>query len=157
MHDHSHGQELASDIAVQAKALESLLVDNGLIASAALDAIVDHYAHILGTRNDAQFESFVHPTIITTVPLAVGGGVIGLALAVTRRLDTELGTDPLPEGAWAVPRASPQVTRTGSLAPKHNHLDFDQHAEIQFRDRDDRAGRPEIAKGAGKGSIRMTR
>lgn len=30
----------------------------------------------------AQFESFVHPvTIITTVPLAVGGGIIGLALA----------------------------------------------------------------------------
>jgi multidrug efflux pump len=29
----------------------------------------------------AQFESFVHPAvIITTVPLAVGGGVIGLAL-----------------------------------------------------------------------------
>src|SRR3546814_7941290 len=30
----------------------------------------------------AQFESFVHPAIIvTTVPLAVAGGVIGLALA----------------------------------------------------------------------------
>ncbi|MGB5076463.1 MAG: efflux RND transporter permease subunit [Sphingorhabdus sp.] len=41
----------------------------------------------------AQFESFVHPlTIITTVPLAVGGGVIGLALAgMTLNLYSQIG------------------------------------------------------------------
>ncbi len=41
----------------------------------------------------AQFESFVHPlTIITTVPLAVGGGVIGLALTgSTLNLYSQIG------------------------------------------------------------------
>jgi multidrug efflux pump len=41
----------------------------------------------------AQFESFVHPaTIITTVPLAVAGGVIGLALAgMTLNLYSQIG------------------------------------------------------------------
>ena len=41
----------------------------------------------------AQFESFVHPaTIITTVPLAVGGGVIGLALTgMTLNLYSQIG------------------------------------------------------------------
>jgi multidrug efflux pump len=41
----------------------------------------------------AQFESFVHPvTIITTVPLAVGGGVIGLALmGMTLNLYSQIG------------------------------------------------------------------
>ena len=41
----------------------------------------------------AQFESFVHPaTIIMTVPLAVGGGVIGLALAgMTLNLYSQIG------------------------------------------------------------------
>ena len=41
----------------------------------------------------AQFESFVHPmTIIMTVPLAVGGGVIGLALTgMTLNLYSQIG------------------------------------------------------------------
>ncbi|KPF72168.1 multidrug transporter AcrB [alpha proteobacterium AAP81b] len=41
----------------------------------------------------AQFESFVHPAIIiTTVPLAVGGGVIGLAAAgMTLNLYSQIG------------------------------------------------------------------
>ena len=41
----------------------------------------------------AQFESFVHPaTIITTVPLAVGGGIIGLALTgMTLNLYSQIG------------------------------------------------------------------
>ena len=41
----------------------------------------------------AQFESFVHPlTIITTVPLAVGGGIVGLAVAgATLNLYSQIG------------------------------------------------------------------
>ena len=41
----------------------------------------------------AQFESFVHPlTIITTVPLAVGGGIVGLAAAgATLNLYSQIG------------------------------------------------------------------
>ncbi len=53
-HDHSHGQEPAADIALRVKALESLLVEKGLVDPAALDAIVDHFEHKVGPRNGAS-------------------------------------------------------------------------------------------------------
>lgn len=53
-HDHHHEQEPPSDIALRVKALESLLVDKGLVEAAALDAIVDHYEHKVGPRNGAR-------------------------------------------------------------------------------------------------------
>ena len=53
-HDHDHGQEPLPDIALRVKALESLLVDKGLVDPAALDAIVDHYEHKVGPRNGAR-------------------------------------------------------------------------------------------------------
>ena len=52
-HDHTHGQEPASDIALRVKALESLLVEKGLVDPAALDAIVDYYETKVGPRNGA--------------------------------------------------------------------------------------------------------
>jgi nitrile hydratase subunit alpha len=53
-HDHDHGQEPPSDIALRVKALESLLVEKGLVDPAALDAIVDHFEHKVGPRNGAR-------------------------------------------------------------------------------------------------------
>jgi nitrile hydratase len=53
-HDHGHGQEPPSDIALRVKALESLLVEKGLVDPAALDAIVDYYEHKVGPRNGAR-------------------------------------------------------------------------------------------------------
>jgi nitrile hydratase len=54
-HDHhDHGQEPPSDIALRVKALESLLVEKGLVDPAALDAIVDYYEHKVGPRNGAR-------------------------------------------------------------------------------------------------------
>ena len=53
-HDHDHGQEPPSDMALRVKALESLLVEKGLVDPAALDAIVDHYEHKVGPRNGAR-------------------------------------------------------------------------------------------------------
>ena len=53
-HDHGHEQEPPSDIALRVKALESLLVEKGLVDAAALDAIVDHYEHKVGPRNGAR-------------------------------------------------------------------------------------------------------
>ena len=53
-HDHDHGQEPLPDIALRVKALESLLIDKGLVDPAALDAIVDHYEHKVGPRNGAR-------------------------------------------------------------------------------------------------------
>jgi nitrile hydratase len=53
-HDHEHGQDLPSDMALRVKALESLLVEKGLVDAAALDAIVDHYETKVGPRNGAR-------------------------------------------------------------------------------------------------------
>ncbi|HXQ11210.1 MAG TPA: nitrile hydratase subunit alpha [Caulobacteraceae bacterium] len=54
-HDHhDHGQEPPSDIALRVKALESLLLEKGLVDPAALDAIVDHFEHNVGPRNGAR-------------------------------------------------------------------------------------------------------
>jgi nitrile hydratase subunit alpha len=50
-HDH---QELPSDPALRVMALESLLVEKGLVDPAALDALVDAYEHKIGPRNGAQ-------------------------------------------------------------------------------------------------------
>ena len=53
-HHHDHGQEPPSDMALRVKALESLLVEKGLVDPAALDAIVEIYEHKVGPRNGAR-------------------------------------------------------------------------------------------------------
>ena len=54
-HDHGpDGQEPPSDMALRVKALESLLVDKGLVDPAALDAIIETYEHKVGPRNGAR-------------------------------------------------------------------------------------------------------
>jgi nitrile hydratase subunit alpha len=52
-HEHDH-QEVPSDPALRVKALESLLVEKGLVDRAALDALVDAYEHRIGPRNGAR-------------------------------------------------------------------------------------------------------
>jgi len=59
-HDHAHdhddgrGQAPPSDMALRVKALESVLVEKGLVDPAALDAIIDTYEHKVGPRNGAK-------------------------------------------------------------------------------------------------------
>ncbi|HEX7929147.1 MAG TPA: nitrile hydratase subunit alpha [bacterium] len=54
-HDHDeHGQDVPSDPALRVKALESLLVEKGLVDPAALDAIVETYERKVGPRNGAH-------------------------------------------------------------------------------------------------------
>ncbi|MFO1039284.1 MAG: nitrile hydratase subunit alpha [Geminicoccaceae bacterium] len=54
-HDHHrHEQDVPSDIELRVKALESLLIEKGLVDAAALDAIVDAYEHQIGPRNGAR-------------------------------------------------------------------------------------------------------
>lgn len=50
-HDHQHPP---SDMTLRVKALETALVDKGLIDPAALDAIVDLYENKVGPKNGAQ-------------------------------------------------------------------------------------------------------
>ena len=55
MHQHEHEhQAVPSDPALRVKALESLLVEKGLVNRAALDALVDTYEHKIGPRNGAR-------------------------------------------------------------------------------------------------------
>jgi nitrile hydratase subunit alpha len=51
--DHDH-QTVPSDVALRVKALESLLIEKGLISTADLDAVVDTYEHKIGPRNGAR-------------------------------------------------------------------------------------------------------
>ncbi len=54
-HDHDHGhQAVPSDVTLRVKALESLLVEKGLVDPAALDALIDTYEHRVGPRNGAR-------------------------------------------------------------------------------------------------------
>jgi nitrile hydratase len=52
-HDHDH-QVVPSDLTLRVKALESLLVEKGLVDPAALDALIDTYEHKVGPRNGAR-------------------------------------------------------------------------------------------------------
>jgi len=52
-HEHEH-QAVPSDPALRVKALESLLVEKGLVDRAALDSLVDAYEHKIGPRNGAR-------------------------------------------------------------------------------------------------------
>jgi nitrile hydratase subunit alpha len=52
-HDHAH-QVVPSDLALRVKALESLLVEKGLVDTAALDTVVDTYERKIGPRNGAR-------------------------------------------------------------------------------------------------------
>jgi nitrile hydratase len=53
-HEHHDHQVVPSDPALRTKALESLLVEKGLVDPAALDALVDAYEHKIGPRNGAR-------------------------------------------------------------------------------------------------------
>lgn len=53
-HDDPEHSTVPSDPALRVQALESLLVEKGLVDPAALDAIVDAYEHRIGPRNGAR-------------------------------------------------------------------------------------------------------
>jgi nitrile hydratase len=52
-HDHDH-TEPPSDVALRVQALESLLIEKGLIDPAALDVLIDAYETKIGPRNGAR-------------------------------------------------------------------------------------------------------
>jgi nitrile hydratase len=62
-HDHDH-QAAPSDVALRVKALESLLIEKGMVDPAAIDATVDLYENKVGPRNGARVvaRAWVDPT-----------------------------------------------------------------------------------------------
>jgi len=75
---HDHGQTPPSDMALRVKALESLMVEKGLVDPATLDAIVDHFEHKVGPRNGARVvaRSWTDPAFRQRL-LADAGAAIG--------------------------------------------------------------------------------
>ena len=75
-HDHAH-QAVPSDLTLRVKALESLLVEKGLVDPAALDALIETYEHKVGPRNGARVvaRAWVDPTFKQRL-LAEGGSAI---------------------------------------------------------------------------------
>jgi hypothetical protein len=76
-HDHGH-QAVPSDLTLRVKALESLLVEKGLVDPAALDALIDTYVHKVGPRNGARVvaRAWIDPAYkerLLTLGLAKGG------------------------------------------------------------------------------------
>src|SRR5262252_6365589 len=54
-HDHDHDHTaIPSDLALRVKALESVLVEKGLVDPAALDRLIDTFEHKVGPRNGAR-------------------------------------------------------------------------------------------------------
>ena len=75
-HDHNH-QVVPSDPTLRVKALESLLVDKGLVDPAALDVLIDTFEHKVGPRNGARViaRAWVDPAykqrLLADVPSAI--------------------------------------------------------------------------------------
>jgi nitrile hydratase len=81
---HGH-QTVPSDLALRVKALESLLVEKGLVDPVALDALIDTYEHKIGPRNGARviarawIDSAYKERLLTDATAAIGElGYIGL-------------------------------------------------------------------------------
>jgi nitrile hydratase len=75
-HEHEH-QAVPSDAALRVKALESLLVEKGLVDPAALDLLVDRFEHKVGPRNGARVvaRAWIDPAykqrLLTDAPSAI--------------------------------------------------------------------------------------
>lgn len=75
-HGHEH-QAVPSEPTLRVKALESLLVEKGIVDPAALDAIVDYFEHRVGPRDGARVvaRAWVDPAfkqlLLTDAPAAI--------------------------------------------------------------------------------------
>src|SRR5688572_15083453 len=52
--DHGHGHETVSDAALRTRAIESLLIEKGLLASDVVDRVVQRYEQDIGPMNGAR-------------------------------------------------------------------------------------------------------
>ena len=86
-HDHND-QDAPTDLTLRVKALESLLVENGLVNPAGLDALVDAYESKVGPRNServvAQLQAG-HAHQVAAVLFEVAGEVGGHGAGAPRK------------------------------------------------------------------------
>jgi len=81
-HDHDH-QAVPADVALRVKALESLLVEKGLVDRAAVDALIDTYAYKVGPRNGARVvaRAWVDPAFKNRLLANAGAAVAELGFS----------------------------------------------------------------------------
>jgi nitrile hydratase subunit alpha len=86
MMDHDH-QEAPSDPALRVMALESLLVEKGLVDPAALDALIDTFEHRVGPRNGARVvaRAWVDPEFKKRLLADAGSAITELGYATQGR------------------------------------------------------------------------
>jgi nitrile hydratase subunit alpha len=84
--DHDH-QEVPSDPALRVMALESLLVEKGLVDPAALDALIDTFEHKIGPRNGARVvaRAWVDPEFKKRLLADAGSAITELGYATEGR------------------------------------------------------------------------
>ena len=61
-HDHDHHPEAPSPIEARALALESLLVEKGLLTTDVVDRVVSRCEQDIGPMNGARIELYIHRT-----------------------------------------------------------------------------------------------
>jgi nitrile hydratase len=81
-HDHDH-QAVPADIALRVKAIESLLVDKGLVDRAALDLIVEAFETKIGPRNGARVvaRAWVDPAFKERLLTDAGAAIVELGFS----------------------------------------------------------------------------
>jgi nitrile hydratase len=84
--DHDY-QEVPSDPALRVMALESLLVEKGLVDPAALDALIDTFEHKIGPRNGARVvaRAWVDPEFKKRLLADAGSAITELGYATEGR------------------------------------------------------------------------
>ena len=100
-HDHDHAAEKGSplsEIDLRVRALESLLVEKGLVDPAALDALIDTYETKVGPRNGARVvaRAWVDPAykarLLADGTAAMAAGTTSTGSAPSRRSSRRRGS-----------------------------------------------------------------
>ena len=127
-HEHEH-QAVPSDTALRVKALESLLVEKGLVDRAALDALVDTYENKIGPRNGARVvaRAWVDPAYKARLLADANDAIADLGY-VSRQGDRMVVVENTPTGSQphrlhtllvlsvAGPRLAARVVQVGTLS-----------------------------------------
>ena len=98
-HGHSHHNAPLSDIEQRVKNLEAVLLEKGLVDTAAMDELVDTYTHRVGPQNEPVDPVGGARTVLAALRYQVGLGPgqtlheVGRLLAVERALVGRGGLD----------------------------------------------------------------
>ena len=90
-HDHDHHNSL-DEMTARVRALETILVEKGLVDPAAVDAIVDTYEHRVGPRNGAAVvaRAWTDPAFAARLREDATAAIAEMGFAGPGKMDWEL-------------------------------------------------------------------